>query len=51
MPKEVAKTKIIGLNNTRTQSLKIKDITPKPFIIKSLVLKEVTLYRANHNNA
>jgi hypothetical protein len=45
MPKEVAKTKIIGLKNTRIQSLKIKDITSKPFIIKNLALKEVTFYR------
>ncbi len=45
MSKEVAKTKIFGLKNTRIQSLKIKGITPKPFIIKNLALKEVTFYR------
>ena len=45
MLKEVAKTKIIGLKNTHIQSLRLKGITPKPFIIKNLALKEVTFYR------
>jgi hypothetical protein len=45
MPNEVAKTKIIGFKNTRTKRLKIKGITPKPFIIKNLALKEVTFNR------
>jgi hypothetical protein len=45
MPKEAAETKIFGSKSTRIQSLKIKDITPKPFIITNLALKEVTYYR------
>jgi hypothetical protein len=45
MPEEIARTKIIGLKNTRIQSLKIKGLTSKHVVIKSLTLKDVTFHR------
>jgi hypothetical protein len=49
MPKEIARTRVIGLKNTRIQRLKIKGLTSKPFVINNLILKDTAFYTVDHN--